>query len=191
MKAQRLLEIFEQADCIERGGPFTLHSGRETNVRINAERIFEHDRIAKELSICFAGRLKKANINFDTIIGVANGGVPFAEALADAIRALGVYKNGKASKISWIEASKVRNKDGMYSFHIPASSITLPGTRVLVLDDVGTTGKALRAAIRAAWDQHLDVAAAGCFIKRGRKMPAKILGKPVITLNDEPLEDLR
>lgn len=170
-----IVNILNQADAIQHG-EFVLRGGEKTTFKIDAEKVAEKPDLLKAVAAAFAEKIQ--NCNFDTIIGVANGGIPFAEAVAQELSLL------KGTTVHWCEAVKMPDK----TFCVPQSSLT-KDAKVFILDDVGTTGSGIRATIQAAEETNSTVAGAGYIFKRGDIGSKDVSEYPFFTLNEEPLEN--
>ena len=177
MNSDRLIALLHRASAIE-FGEFTLRGGEKTNFFIDAEKLVDHPEIFQTLVSEFTRKLK--NVRIDIIVGVANGGIPFAQATAHTL------SSTRGCEVPWIEAAKL--PDG--TFYIPRSSMNINLGYAFVLDDVGTTGSGVRATLDALFARQGSPTGVGYFIKRGNITSANVNGvKKLITLNEEPLEN--
>ncbi len=126
-----------------RFGTFTLKSGRTSPYFVNAGR-FRTGRALEALGRAYAATLERADLACDVVFGPAYKGVPLAVATAMALS-----QRGRDAGFCFDrKEAKDHGEGGRFVGMVPAD-----GQRVVVVDDVITSGRSIReacAALRAA-----------------------------------------
>ncbi|OPB29271.1 orotate phosphoribosyltransferase [Bartonella sp. WD12.1] len=162
MNTQDVIDIFKQADAILEGH-FILTSGRHSATYMQKAKVFMHADLteklccglAKKIRDCVAGKI-------DYVVGPAIGGlIPAYETS----RHLGVPS-------IWVE-----RENGMFQlrrFEIEK------GARVVIIEDIVTTGLSIRETIEALITAEANVVASACILDRsGGRVD---VGVPLIAL---------
>lgn len=143
---ERAEEIFREINVLQEGH-FLYTSGRHGDTYMQCARILEYPNYTVELSTYLVDAFKDDNI--DIVIGPAMGGVIFAYEIA---RQLGV-KNLFTER----EDGKMTLRRG---YQIPK------GARVLVAEDVITTGGSVREVIDIVKEQGGELAGVAILVDR-------------------------
>lgn len=162
MNQSEVLDIFRQCDAILEGH-FVLTSGRRSPVFLQKALVFQYPEQTERLCKALAERIASAGLGqIDAIVSPALGGIVPGYETA---RHLGV-------RAVWVE-----REDGTFKlrrFELPK------GAKVVVVEDIVTTGLSIREAVAALADIGLDVAAAACLIDRSAGKAD--VGVPLIAL---------
>lgn len=137
------MEVFQQ-DFVDllveyevvRFGDFTLKSGRKSPYFVNAGQLRTGDAIAR-LGRAYAASLLHHRIECDLVFGPSYKGVPLAVATASALAARG-YDAGYCFDR---KEAKDHGEGGVFVGQKPAD-----GHRVVLVDDVITSGRSIREA---------------------------------------------
>lgn len=128
------------ASAVEAGalkfGSFTLKSGRVSPYFFNSGMVNEGLPLAK-LASAFASLITSSNLQFDVLFGPAYKGISLA-----AITAI-TLANQESRSVGFAYNRKEVKDHGEGGLHVGAS---MKGKRVLMIDDVVTSGKAIREA---------------------------------------------
>ena len=153
-----LTALLRRSNCVK-SGEFTLSSGRRSRIYIDLRSILSHPREFKKLiSLCSQAI---GEIEFEMLAGVESSGIPLATALAleNELPMIYVRREAKAHGLGKIV-------EGDFE----------PGRRVLVVDDVATTGSSLARAVEALRSAGLLVSDAFVVVDRregaGEKLAA-------------------
>ncbi len=148
MTETEVLDTFRDADAILEGH-FILSSGLRSPVFLQKARVFMYPDKTERLCRALAAKIEAAGLGgIDFVISPAVGGIVPGYETA---RQLGV-------RAMWVE-----REDGAFRlrrFELPE------GARVLVVEDIVTTGLSIREAIAALRKLGADVVAAACLIDR-------------------------
>jgi orotate phosphoribosyltransferase len=113
-------------------GHFILTSGKESDYYINVKKLIANPKALKLIARLMAEKAREAGIDFDRVAGPELGAVPIATALA--------LETGKPLVI-------VRKKPKGHGTGSQIEGEVNPGERILLVEDVTTTGgSVLRAA---------------------------------------------
>ncbi|EDO05653.1 putative orotate phosphoribosyltransferase [Babesia bovis T2Bo] len=126
--------------CIERGallhGDFTLNSGVKSNVFFNSGILCDAESFSALVDL-IVEVLVTSGLEFDVLIGLPYKGIPLAGAICMK------YWERTGKLVSFGYHRKEIKDHGEGSMFVGAERIYAPGMRVVVIDDVLTSGKAL------------------------------------------------
>ncbi|MFZ2099551.1 MAG: orotate phosphoribosyltransferase [Oricola sp.] len=148
MTTEDVLKVFESAGAVMHGH-FILTSGLRSPVFLQKARVFMHPDKTEILCRALAEKIR-ANVSgpIDYVVGPAVGGI---------IPAYETSRHLGAPAI-WVE-----REDGVFRlrrFEIPQ------GARVVIIEDIVTTGLSIRETVESLKAIGADVLAAGCLIDR-------------------------
>ena len=148
MTEAEVIDVFRSADAILEGH-FILSSGLRSPVFLQKARVFMYPDKTERLCRALAAKVRAAGFNdIDFVISPAVGGIVPGYETA---RHLGV-------PAMWVE-----REDGVFRlrrFDIPRSA------RVLIVEDIVTTGLSIRETIEAVRKLGANVVACACLIDR-------------------------
>jgi orotate phosphoribosyltransferase len=147
MKRDEILKLLEQVGAI-RTGHFELSSGRHSGTYIQCALVLEHPKHAEQLGHALADLFRDMSIA--CVVAPALGGIIVGYEVA---RALGV-------RSLFVERDRSGQMTLRRGFEIK------PGERVLVIEDVWTTGGSTRETIGVVEQVGGLVVAAGALIDR-------------------------
>jgi orotate phosphoribosyltransferase len=147
MKREDILKIFEQAGAV-RTGHFELTSGLHSGTYIQCALVLDHPKQAEQLGRALAEMFKDHGVS--CVVAPALGGIIIGHEVA---RALGV-------RSLWVERDRSGHMSLRRGFELK------PGERVLVVEDVWTTGGSTRETIGVVEEEGGLVVAAGALIDR-------------------------
>ena len=176
---QNFIEFLVSQDVLK-FGTFTLNSGRQSPYFFNLGSVSSGAAYAR-LGAAYADAVLQSGIEFDLIFGPAYKGIPIAVATSQALAErgvdVGVAYNRKETK---------DHGEGGLLVGAPVAG------RVLMLDDVLTSGKAIRGAAALIRAQDADIAGVVIALDRAEVMAdagqtavadlANELGSPVVSI---------
>ncbi|EEZ32629.1 MULTISPECIES: orotate phosphoribosyltransferase [unclassified Brucella] len=148
MNTEDVLAVFREAGAILEGH-FILTSGLRSPVFLQKARVFMHADKTEKLCKALAEKIRAADLGpIDYVVGPAIGGlIPSYETS----RHLGVPS-------VWVE-----RENGVFRlrrFDVPK------GARVVIVEDIVTTGLSIRETIDCMKDLGIEVVAAACIVDR-------------------------
>jgi orotate phosphoribosyltransferase len=148
MNTEGVLAVFREAGAILEGH-FILTSGLRSPIFLQKARVFMHADKTEKLCKALAEKFKAANLGpIDYVVGPAIGGlIPSYETS----RHLGVPS-------VWVE-----RENGVFRlrrFDVPK------GARVVIVEDIVTTGLSIRETIECMKELGIEVVAAACIVDR-------------------------
>ncbi len=148
MNTQDVLAVFREAGAILEGH-FILTSGLRSPIFLQKARVFMHADKTEKLCKALAEKIRAENLGqIDYVVGPAIGGlIPAYETS----RHLGV-------PAIWVE-----RENGVFRlrrFEVPK------GARVVIVEDIVTTGLSIRETIECMKDIGVEVVAAACIVDR-------------------------
>lgn len=146
MKKEKVLAIFEESGLMQKGH-FLLTSGRHSDTYMQCARLFEDPKYSEQI----AGDIAEAfqNDGIDVVVGPAMGGILLAYEVA---RKLGV-RNVFAER-----------QDG--EFALRRGFNIQPHQKVLIVEDVVTTGGSVVEVIELMKTLHVDIVGVGLVVDR-------------------------
>ncbi|OPB31889.1 orotate phosphoribosyltransferase [Bartonella sp. AR 15-3] len=162
MNTQDVINIFRQADAILEGH-FILTSGRHSATYLQKARVFMHADLTEKLCHALAQKIKKyVEGKIDYIAGPAIGGL------------IPSYETSRHLCVPSIWVERVNGIFQLHRFEIEK------GARVVIVEDIVTTGLSIRETIEALVGAKANVVASACILDRsGGKVN---VGVPLISL---------
>jgi orotate phosphoribosyltransferase len=144
-----ILETLRASGALKQGH-FVLSSGRHSDQYIEKFDLLRQPRATSEACRIIARRFQNARI--DVVVGPTTGGVILAFEVARQLGVAAAY------------AERAANSDVAREFR--RGTTFSPGSRVLVIDDILTTGGSLRETLTALTSHPVEVAAVAVLVDR-------------------------
>lgn len=161
---ERVMEILKEAGVLLEGH-FRLTSGRHSNRYLQCARIFRNVKYSEELCAALAEHF--AGDNIELVIGPALGAVQMAYEVSRHLQVENFFAEREDGKMTLRRGFQVK-----------------PGQRVLVVEDVVTTGGSVREVIEIVKEQGGVVAGVGSIVDRtGGKIDFGVPFKAVISVD--------
>lgn len=160
LKREELMGMFESAGAI-RHGHFELSSGLHSGIYVQCALVLQHPRFAEKLGQSLAALF--SDVELDAVVSPAMGGLIIGQEVARALpegKSFGDGPVGAGVPAIFVE----RDASGAMSMRRGFS--LRDGARVLVIEDVWTTGGSTREAMRVVEELGGRVVAAGALIDR-------------------------
>jgi len=171
----RLRELFASRAILH--GDFTLASGKKSTFYINSKLVLFHGESATLIGECLHDLTK--DLAFDAAGGLEVGALPLVTSVAMTRHRLGA---------SPIEGFFVRKQAKDHGSKQRIEGKLPPGSRVIILDDVLTTGGSAQQAVEVVEEAGAKVVAVVCLVDRKagarEKFEPKILFRSIFTLED-------
>ncbi|MEL9991828.1 MAG: orotate phosphoribosyltransferase [Thermoproteus sp.] len=130
-------------------GDFQLSSGGRSPYYVDMRQVLAHPDLLRWVILKYGGLLR--DIDFDVIVGVATGGIPYASILG-----FNMFK----------PIAYVRESRKWYGARREIEGAVWQGARAVVVDDVITTGESILQAINKLREAGAKVQAAVVFLDR-------------------------
>lgn len=164
MAIEEIAKLLESVGAV-RQGHFVLSSGRHSSTYVQCALVLAHPRHAERLGRALAEKLQ--DIPVDVVVSLALGGLILGQEVA---RALGVCA-------LFVE----READGRMALR--RGFQIMRGERVLIIEDVWTTGKSTREGIEVVESEGGQVVALGALIDRsGGALAWPVPARSLLTL---------
>jgi len=162
MDTQAVLDIFRQAGAILEGH-FILTSGRHSAVYMQKAHVFMHADLTEKLCKGLAQKIKThIEKPIDYIVGPAIGGL------------IPAYETARQLGLPAIWVEREAGKFRLRRFEIERQA------RVVIVEDIVTTGLSIRETVSAMQEGGAEVVAAACILDRSN---GKVnVGVPLIAL---------
>jgi orotate phosphoribosyltransferase len=167
MQDEEVLAEFRASKALLEGH-FLLSSGRHSAHYLQCARVLMDPARAARLAIALIGKLpRELRKEIDKVISPAMGGIIIGQEVGRALE---------------VEAMFVERPEG--TFELRRGFSLEPGERVLMIEDVVTTGLSSREAIKAIEDAGGKVVAAGALVDRsGGTVDLGVPFYPLIAIN--------
>ncbi|WP_411678181.1 orotate phosphoribosyltransferase [Caproicibacter sp.] len=170
MTQERALELFNEAGVLLEGH-FKLTSGRHSNRYLQCAKIFQNTKYSEELCAALAEKYKSEGV--EIVIGPAMGAVQMAYEVSRALGCENFFTE--------------RGEDGKMTLR--RGFAVTPGQRILVVEDVVTTGGSVREVIELIRKSGGVVAGVGSIVDRtGGKIDFGVPYQAVVSLEVESWE---
>ena len=145
------LKILKETNALQEGH-FILSSGLHSEKYVQCAMLLSKPVKAKEICLSLAEKIKKQFNKIDIILAPAMGGIVIG------------YEIGRILNVETIFAERVDGK-----FHLRRGFDIKKNQRVLLLEDVITTGKSIKECARLAQDFEANILGFACLIDRSDK----------------------
>jgi orotate phosphoribosyltransferase len=180
MEREELLKMFESAGAI-RHGHFELSSGLHSAMYVQCALVLQYPRFAEALGRDLAEKFARHEI--DAVVSPAIGGLIIGQEVARALPEPRPAFPADAPRGGGVPAIFVE-RDASGSMSLRRGFSLRPGLRVLVVEDVWTTGGSTREAIRVVDGAGGRVMAAGALIDRsGGKIDLGVPAKALLEIS--------
>lgn len=177
LKRDELLKMLEDAGAI-RHGHFELSSGLHSAMYVQCALVLQYPRFAEKLGQELAAQFSGSEIG--AVVSPAIGGLIIGQEVARALpeTPTGDSRSGGGVPAIFVERDASRKMSLRRGFSLR------PGQRVLVVEDVWTTGGSTREAIRVVEETGGAVVAAGALIDRsGGKIDLGVPAKALLEIS--------
>ncbi|MCA9312228.1 MAG: orotate phosphoribosyltransferase [Phycisphaerales bacterium] len=146
----RVEALLEETHAL-RTGKFVLSSGKHSNRYCQCATLFERPAMGREVAARMADLLRARGVEADAVVAPALGGVLWGYELAAALERRSLF---------------VERKDGV--FEMRRGFALHPGERVLLAEDVITTGKSVEEVIPIVKAAGAEVVGFASIVDRSR-----------------------
>ena len=148
MNTEDVLAVFREAGAILEGH-FILTSGLRSPVFLQKARVFMHADKTEKLCKALAEKIKAANLGtIDYVVGPAIGGL------------IPSYETSRHLHVPSVWVERENGVFRLRRFEVPK------GARVVIVEDIVTTGLSIRETIDCMKDLGIEVVAAACIVDR-------------------------
>jgi len=162
MNTEQVLDIFRSAGAVLEGH-FILTSGLRSPIFLQKARVFMHADKTEELCKALAGKIRQEVMGpIDYVVGPAIGGL------------IPAYETSRHLHVPAIWVEREQGKFKLRRFEIEE------GARVVIVEDIVTTGLSIRETIDCLREIGANVVAAACIIDRSAGKTD--VGVPLIAL---------
>lgn len=157
----KTIELLKKSDALLEGH-FLLSSGKHSDRYIQCAKLIQHPEYCKEVSEIIAEKLKEANIDVDLCVGPAMGGVIISYEVAKALGTNAIFTERVDNEMTLRRGFEITE-----------------GARVIVVEDVITTGKSSFETVDVIRSYGAAVVALASIVNRSNK--DEINGLPIIS----------
>ncbi|MEO0544793.1 MAG: orotate phosphoribosyltransferase [Pseudomonadota bacterium] len=163
MQTEEVLDIFRQCGAMLEGH-FILTSGLRSPVFLQKARVFMHADKTEILCRALAKRIQEVGEEIDYVVGPAIGGL------------IPAYETSRHLQVPAIWVERENGVFKLRRFEIEQ------GARVLIVEDIVTTGLSIRETVACMKDLGAQVVGAACIVDRSAGKAD--VGVPLIALAD-------
>ena len=149
LDADLLEQQLQQEDALLRGH-FRLSSGLHSDTYVQCARFLRQPELAAPAAAALARQIQAAGLQLDTVVGPAMGGVVIGYELARQLGVPGIFTE--------------RDADGQMTLR--RGFTVTPGERLIIAEDVVTTGKSTLEVARVLREMGAEVLAVASLIDR-------------------------
>lgn len=153
LNQDRVLELLRREDALLEGH-FLLSSGLRSDRYVQCALALCQPPVAAELSSGLAATLKSAGLTVDVVVGPAMGAVVWAQEMGRALGTRALFTERVDGEMALRRGFRIEK-----------------GERVLVVEDVVTTGKSAKEVIRLLQGMGAEVVAVGSIVNRSGRNP--------------------
>ena len=165
MSGNNILDIFRESDALLEGH-FKLTSGKHSDIYYEKFMILKRPRLCEKVCTALAKLFERDKV--ELVVGPTTGGVIIAYEVAKYLNVDSIYAEA---------AEGAKGRVFKRGFHID------PGTRVLVVDDVLTTGTSIIEVLELVKSYNAEIVGIGIFLDRsGGKIKFDYPLKPLATV---------
>lgn len=157
----KTIELLKKSDALLEGH-FLLSSGKHSDRYIQCAKLIQHPEYCKEVSEIIAEKLKENNIDVDLCVGPAMGGVIISYEVAKALGTNAIFTERVDNEMTLRRGFEITE-----------------GARVIVVEDVITTGKSSFETVDVIRSYGAEVVALASIVNRSNK--DEINGLPIIS----------
>ena len=158
---KKSLNILKKTDALL-DGHFVLSSGLHSSKYIQCAKLLSYPHLAKEICLSLSRKIRKKFKKIDLILSPAIGGIIIG------------YEIGRILKKEAIFCERVKGK-----FNLRRGFKIKKGSKVLIIEDVITTGKSSFECVNLIKKSRAKLAGFACIIDRSNKKTLKIKQKIV------------
>ncbi len=149
MKKARVIEIFKETGVLQEGH-FKLSSGLHSDQYLQCAQVLQYPVKAQELAAALAKKF--ADVEIDVVVGPAMGGVTLSYAVGLALEKKTIFTERVDGLMTLRRGFRLKQ-----------------GAKVLVIDDVLTTGKSVNEVIEVLDKAGAELVAVGTLVDRRSK----------------------
>ncbi|GAC1399541.1 MAG: phosphoribosyltransferase family protein [Ktedonobacteraceae bacterium] len=180
MNDPEIIQRFVDAGAIITDSHFVYNSGRHSSVYINKDALYLHPGIIAQLCHKMAQPYDADQI--DVVVGPVLGGIVLSQWTAHALN----LRRSIGETLA-IYAEKEQGSDQAFVFHRGYDK-HIPGKRVLIVEDILTTGGSVRRVIELVRKHGGNVVGVSALCNRGSVQTQDVGNVPISTLITLALE---
>ncbi|WP_213166665.1 orotate phosphoribosyltransferase [Alkalicella caledoniensis] len=142
----RIKEILTESGVLQ-SGHFVLTSGKHSEEYMQCAKVFQYPHFTKELSEMIAAKFKNSEV--DMVIGPAVGGIILSYQVAESLGVMNVFAEREQGKMTLRRGFGIKE-----------------GQRILVVEDVVTTGGSVKEVINLVKSRGAIVVGVACLVDR-------------------------
>jgi orotate phosphoribosyltransferase len=172
------LGLFEKCEAILRGNHLVYTSGRHGSEYVNKDALYPHTEIISQLCYFIAQEFAKERI--ERVLAPALGGIVLTQWTAHHLQAL------TGEPVLAVFAEKAETPEGFVLKR--GYEKLVPGKRVLILEDILTTGGSVKKVVELTQGLDAEIVAVAALCNRGGIQASQIGAPRLFSLAEISLE---
>ncbi len=168
MKEADILALWEKAGALIQNSHIIYTSGRHGDSYVNKDAIYPHTELTSRLCLAIAEKFCDSQV--DVCLAPALGGIILSQWVAHHLTRL------RGKEVLGVYAEK--SEDGQRFLIKRGYDSLIRGKRVLLLEDVMTTGVSIKRVVEAVREVGAEIVAVAALCNRGNVTPVEIGGVP-------------
>ena len=166
LEEKDVLKMLEETEAVLHGH-FLLTSGLHSPMYVEKFNVLQHPKYTEKLCQEIARRYKDDNI--EIVVGPVTGGILLAHEVGKALGTRAIFTERENGKMTFRRG-----------FHVE------PGMRVLVVEDIVTTGGSVKEVMEVVKEQGAEIVGVGLLVDRsGGKVDFGVRTEALLHLNVE------
>ncbi len=169
LEEKDVLKMLEETQAVLHGH-FLLTSGLHSPMYVEKFNVLQHPKYTEKLCQEIARRYKDDNV--EIVVGPVTGGILLAHEVGKALGTRAIFTERENGKMTFRRG-----------FHVE------PGMRVLVVEDIVTTGGSVKEVMEVVKEQGAEIVGVGLLVDRsGGKVDFGVRTEALLHLNVETYE---
>lgn len=171
MTDQEILQILADTNVLKEGH-FILTSGKHSEKYMQCAMLFQYPEESKKCCEELSKRILTDGIKIDTVVSPAIGGILMGYEMSDCLGVRNIFAERENGTMTFRRGFEVK-----------------PGEKVIVCEDVVTTGGSVKEVIKALEEKGADVVCVCSIVDRsGGKADFGVPFKSLVTINFDTYE---
>ena len=161
----KVMDLLKETDAFLEGH-FLLSSGKHSNGYVQCAKLLQYPEKASVVCQEIKNKLEKDNVGVDIVVGPAMGGIVIAYELGRTLGVPAIFTERENDEMTLRRGFEIK-----------------PGQKVLIVEDVVTTGKSSKETIKVIENHGGEVLGIACLVDRTKNNDIGINLYPAIKID--------